>query len=170
MLVHRTCMSRPHHTYRNLIFARTVARTQVLVIEQLEPRAILDFVVATRMRKKQMLRSVAATRYNLNRPARRKEKTYPKVIWSLYTIFHFCRRIFSGRVPVCAAINFFKSPTVSSASHLTRTRRPVRFVMEGFGQVSNLYILVQYLKCKSLCFHLPSRSLTTTSIMIVKSW
>lgn len=35
--------------------------------------------------------------------------------------YHFFRVIFEGSVPVCAAINFFKSPTVSSELHLTRT-------------------------------------------------
>lgn len=31
------------------------------------------------------------------------------------TTHHFCSLIFSGRVPVCAAINFLRSPTVSSS-------------------------------------------------------
>ena len=34
------------------------------------------------------------------------------------TVHTFC-----GAVPVCAAISFFKSPTVSSGLHLTRTLR-----------------------------------------------
>lgn len=29
-------------------------------------------------------------------------------------VYHFLRTIFSARVPVCAATNFFKSPMVSS--------------------------------------------------------
>jgi len=34
---------------------------------------------------------------------------------------HFWIRIFSGRVPVCAATSFLRSPMVSSSLHLTRT-------------------------------------------------
>lgn len=34
--------------------------------------------------------------------------------------------IFSGRVPTCAAINFFRSPIVSSSLHFTRTFFPRR--------------------------------------------
>ena len=41
-------------------------------------------------------------------------------------VCHFCRRIFSGRVPICAAISFLRSPTRSSSLHLTRTFLPRR--------------------------------------------
>lgn len=34
---------------------------------------------------------------------------------------HFLSCILEASVPVCAAISFFKSPTVSSGLHLTRT-------------------------------------------------
>lgn len=48
------------------------------------------------------------------------------LIWSLKTVYHFFKTIFSHLVPVCAAINFFKSPIVSSGLHLTRTFFPRR--------------------------------------------
>jgi hypothetical protein len=35
-------------------------------------------------------------------------------------LYHFWMRSFSGRVPVCAATSFFRSPMVSSSLHLTR--------------------------------------------------
>eukprot|EP00001_Collodictyon_triciliatum_P056865 10133_5 len=46
------------------------------------------------------------------------------VMWSLM-LYHFWRRIFSARVPVCAAMSFLRSPIVSSALHLTRTFFPL---------------------------------------------
>ena len=47
-------------------------------------------------------------------------------MWSLKIVYHFWMRIFSGRVPVCAASSFFRSPTVSSSLHLTRIFFPSR--------------------------------------------
>lgn len=47
-------------------------------------------------------------------------------MWSLKTVFHFCKRSFSARVPVCAAMSFFKSAIVSSGLHLTRIFLPGR--------------------------------------------
>lgn len=38
----------------------------------------------------------------------------PTVMVSLKMVYHFFKTILSGFVPVCAAINFFKSPIVSS--------------------------------------------------------
>ena len=55
-----------------------------------------------------------------------KEREQASVIWSLNTLYHFCSRIFSGLVPVCAEISFFKSPTVSSGLHFTRIFFPRR--------------------------------------------
>lgn len=46
------------------------------------------------------------------------------LMWSLKMVYHFFKTIFSHRVPVCAAINFFKSPMVSSGLHLTLTFFP----------------------------------------------
>lgn len=46
------------------------------------------------------------------------------LMWSLKMVYHFFKTIFSHRVPVCAAINFFKSPIVSSGLHLTLTFFP----------------------------------------------
>lgn len=40
---------------------------------------------------------------------------------SLKIVYHFFKTILSYFVPVCAAISFFKSPTVSSGLHFTRT-------------------------------------------------
>lgn len=40
--------------------------------------------------------------------------------------YHFCNRIFSARVPNCAAANFLRSPTVSLELHLTLTFFPNR--------------------------------------------
>ncbi|XP_022648694.1 uncharacterized protein LOC111260866 [Varroa jacobsoni] len=45
---------------------------------------------------------------------------------SLKIVYHFFRTILSYRVPVCAAISFFRSPTVSSDLHLMRTFLPSR--------------------------------------------
>lgn len=39
---------------------------------------------------------------------------------------HFFKTIFSGLVPVCTAINFFKSPILSDGLHLMRTFLPRR--------------------------------------------
>ena len=36
-------------------------------------------------------------------------------MWSLYTLYHFWMRIFSGLVPICAATSFLRSPMVSSS-------------------------------------------------------
>ena len=41
-------------------------------------------------------------------------------------LYHFWMRSFSGRVPVCAATSFFRSPMVSSSLHLTRIFLPWR--------------------------------------------
>lgn len=40
---------------------------------------------------------------------------------SLYIVYHFFKTILSYFVPVWAAINFFRSPIVSSGLHFTRT-------------------------------------------------
>ena len=47
-------------------------------------------------------------------------------MWSLKIVYHFLRTILFHRVPVWAAISFFKSPMVSSVLHLTRTFFPRR--------------------------------------------
>lgn len=47
-------------------------------------------------------------------------------MWSLKIVYHFLSTILSQRVPVCAAISFFRSPIVSSGLHLTRTFFPNR--------------------------------------------
>uniref|UniRef100_A0A6B0U819 Putative eukaryotic translation initiation factor 6 eif-6 n=1 Tax=Ixodes ricinus TaxID=34613 RepID=A0A6B0U819_IXORI len=43
---------------------------------------------------------------------------------SLNTVYHFFSTILSHLVPVCAAISFLRSPTVSSELHFTRTFLP----------------------------------------------
>nr|XP_037269720.1 uncharacterized protein LOC119161383 [Rhipicephalus microplus] len=41
-------------------------------------------------------------------------------------VYHFFKTILSHRVPVCAAMSFFRSPIVSSSLHFTRTFFPSR--------------------------------------------
>lgn len=43
----------------------------------------------------------------------------------LVAAHHFFSWIFEAFVPVCAAMSFFRSPTVSSGLHLTRTVRKI---------------------------------------------
>lgn len=60
------------------------------------------------------------------------------LMWSLKTVYHFLRTILSYLVPVCAAMSFFKSPTVSSGLHFTRTFFPNR----SLQVISNIFQLV----------------------------
>jgi len=65
--------------------------------------------------------------------------------------YHFFKMILEASVPVCAAINFLRSPTVSSGLHLTRTKQKtqetlyVRTQVEGGAwSKTNLYDLADH--------------------------
>ena len=53
---------------------------------------------------------------------------------------HFFNCIFVWSVPVCAAISFFKSPTVSSGLHLTRTKCLWRLFRSDWGGYNRVYL------------------------------
>lgn len=79
-------------------------------------------------------------------------------MWSLKIVYHFLSTILSQRVPVCAAINFFKSPIVSSGLHLTRTFLPSRSLqvtsnimeVQGEGRVEALVAALEVVSVEVL--------------------
>lgn len=50
-----------------------------------------------------------------------EEPCLPRDPPTLYMVYHFWMRIFSGLVPTCAAMSFLRSPIVSSSLHFTLT-------------------------------------------------
>ena len=72
----------------------------------------------------QASRPCASNRYLIYNIKKRIQSS--SLMWSLNMVYHFFKMILSQCVPVCAAINFLRSPIVSSGLHLTRTFFPRR--------------------------------------------